>query len=145
MKIRTILINQKLMKSAFSIWLKKHREESGLTLIQLRDKIGKLCSDAYLSKLENDKYKGKKGKPAQPDIEIVEALALAFNRPIDEARLAAGYAPKNPDLPHNDKLMHLAFAYPGIPEEDRNEPDYLIDILEREIQRRLAIEKDKGG
>lgn len=93
MKIQNILLNKKLMANAFSLWLKKHRAESGLTLIQLRDKIGNLCSDAYLSKLENDRYKGKKGRPAQPDIEIVEALAAALHRPTDEARLAAGYAP----------------------------------------------------
>ena len=94
-------MNKKLMASEFSKWLKENRRKSELTLIQLRDKISGLCTDAYLSRLENDKFKSKKGNPAQPDIEIVESLAIALNRPIDEARWAAGYKLlKDSNLPY---------------------------------------------
>lgn len=92
----------------FSDWLKTYRKESGLSLMQLKAAIGDLCSDAYLSKLENDRYRGKKGKPALPDIEIVDALATALNRPVDEARLAAGYAARDNILP--EQLRDIPFS-----------------------------------
>jgi transcriptional regulator with XRE-family HTH domain len=100
-------MNQKLM-SELSKWLKHYRKESGLTLLQLKAAIGDLCSDAYLSKIENNRYKGKKGNPPRVDIEIVDALAVALNRPVDEARNAAGYSAKNTILP--DELRGIDFT-----------------------------------
>jgi transcriptional regulator with XRE-family HTH domain len=81
-----------LLMSSFSQWLKENRKKSGLTLEQLRSAIGDLCTVAYLSKLENDKYKGKKGSSTRPDREIVIALAEAFHQKPDEALRLADYA-----------------------------------------------------
>jgi transcriptional regulator with XRE-family HTH domain len=77
----------------FAEWLKTYRKAANLSLRKLADRINNLCSDAYLSQLENRRYVGKKGNTMQPDLEIVDALAVALNRPVNEARLAAGYAP----------------------------------------------------
>jgi transcriptional regulator with XRE-family HTH domain len=134
MKSSFMLINNKLMANTFSIWLKKYRQESGLTLAQLRGAIDNLCSDAYLSKLENDRYRGKKGNPAQPDIEIVEALAKALNRPIDEARLAAGYAPTEQHQILPSQLRHIDFSLFNENEliEIRNFIEYVLFVKLRE-------------
>ena len=130
MPIINILTNEKLMASEFSKWLKDYRRESGLTLIQLRDAIGNLCTDAYLSRLENDRFAGKKGKPAQPSLEIVDALAKALNRPTDEARLAAGYAPLSKTLPLPEPVAK-AFARSGhLNENDMELIANFVDMLE---------------
>lgn len=84
------IMNKKLMNK-FSEWLKRKRKESGLTLMQLKSAIGDLVSDAYLSKLENDKYKGKKGLPPRPDKELVIALAEVFRDDVDYVLTLAGY------------------------------------------------------
>lgn len=87
-------MNKKLM-SRFSEWLKTNRKLSGLTLMQLKSAIGDLCSDAYLSQLENDRYKGKKGNPKKPDKTIVIALARVFNADVDKVLELTDYAPTN--------------------------------------------------
>lgn len=81
--------------STFGEWLKKHRVNAGLSLRALERKIDNICSFAFLDQLERD-IRGKKGQPVKPDIAIVDALAKAFQVSIDEARLAAGYAPAKP-------------------------------------------------
>lgn len=80
----------------FAEWLKTNRKTSGLSLRRLADTIGNLCSDAYLSQLENRRYKGKKGALMQPAKEIVIALAETFGEDVDFALKLADYAPENP-------------------------------------------------
>src|SRR5687768_6386912 len=92
----------------FAEWLKTNRAASRLSLRSLAKKIDYLCSDAYLSQLENRRYKGKKGKLMQPDQEIVIALAGALNKNIDEALMIAGYAPRESVLP--DELRGIDFS-----------------------------------
>ena len=76
---------------AFSEWLKQARDDRKLSLRELARRTNGACTFGYLSQLENSRG-GKKGV-YQPDIEIVDALAKALDKNIDEARLAAGYAP----------------------------------------------------
>ena len=121
-------MNKKLMSNNFSEWLKTNRKKSGLTLIQTRDRINNLCSDAYISRLENARYDNKKGKPPQPDIEIVDALAEAFGRPIDEARLAAGYAPIDNLSEIVPKTVIEAFAREGT--LDSRDHDLIVNIID---------------
>lgn len=78
----------------FAEWLKSNRQREKLSLRRLSEKIGGLCSDAYLSQLENRRYLGKKGKPMRPDREIVVALAEALNADVDRALALADYAPE---------------------------------------------------
>lgn len=75
----------------FGTWLKNYRQEADLSLRELEARIGKICTFGYLNQLEKE-VKGKNGEPFMPDEAIVEALAKALNRPLDEARHAAGYA-----------------------------------------------------
>jgi transcriptional regulator with XRE-family HTH domain len=96
----------KLLMSSFSQWLKENRKKSGLTLEQLRTAIGDLCTVAYLSKLENDKYKGKKGLSTRPDREIVVALAEAFHENLNEVLTLADYASTNENIHKIPSIFH---------------------------------------
>lgn len=78
----------------FAEWLKINREREKVSLRRLADKIGNLCSDAYLSQLENRRYKSKKGELMRPAKEIVVALAEALHANTDEALRLADYAPE---------------------------------------------------
>ncbi len=95
----------------FGQWLKNARTERGYSLRTLEALTNKICTYGYLNQLERG-VTGKKGAEYQPDLEIVEALAIALKKPIDEARLAAGYAPKN-QLPPVPKPIIEALAREG--------------------------------
>ena len=123
----------------FGAWLRLHRANAEISLLDLVAKIGNLCSDAYLSKLENDTKKGKRGNFKRPDIEIVDALAEALHRPKDEARVAAEYAPINDfAIVNNKKLAMIDFSYPGLPPAKKGKADLLIELLEE-----LTRDEDK--
>jgi len=76
----------------FGDWLREKRTEKGYSLRELSRRANGVCTHGYISQLEKNTG-GKKGT-YQPDLEIVDSLAKALHTPIDEARLAAGYAPK---------------------------------------------------
>jgi transcriptional regulator with XRE-family HTH domain len=101
----------RIIVSDFGTWLKTHRLRTGLSLRQLENRIDKICTFAYLAQLEKG-VPGKKGEPARPSAELLEALAKVFSVPIDEARQAAGYASDNPDDMHDLEGVRIAFL-PG--------------------------------
>ena len=84
----------------FSQWLKLSRKEAGLTLVQLRERINNMCTDAYLSRLEHERYVSKKGQQMMPARDLVIALAEAFGKDVDEALTIAGYSP-SVNIPDN--------------------------------------------
>jgi transcriptional regulator with XRE-family HTH domain len=90
----------------FAEWLKTNRKKSGYSLRVLADKIGNICSDAYLSQLENNRYRGKKGEPMRPDREIVVALAEAFHENLNEVLKLADYAPANENFHKFPPVLH---------------------------------------
>jgi transcriptional regulator with XRE-family HTH domain len=83
----------------FAEWLKTNRKKSGYSLRVLADKIGNICSDAYLSQLENRRYRGKKGELMRPDREIVAALADVFHQDADYALNLAGHVSEKSHIP----------------------------------------------
>lgn len=87
-----IIVKNNLMKD-FADWLKTNREREKLSLRELVDKIDHICSDAFLSQLENRRYIGKKGEPMRPDKQIVIALANVFHQDVNEALKLARHAP----------------------------------------------------
>ncbi len=64
-----------------------------ISLKKLADAIDNICSDAFLSQLENRRYKGKKGELMRPGKDIVIALAKFFNWNLNEALKLAGHSP----------------------------------------------------
>jgi transcriptional regulator with XRE-family HTH domain len=77
----------------FGEWLKAKRAELRFSGGDLERRSG--VSRQYISNLERGTVQEKSRNPIQPSVEIVEKLAKALDADIDEARLAAGYAPRN--------------------------------------------------
>ena len=78
----------------FGEWLRAARTSKGYSYRTLAKRANNVCTFGYISQIESG-VTGKNGKPFQPDLEIVDALAAALGKDIDEARLAAGYAPRS--------------------------------------------------
>lgn len=79
---------------SFGKWLAEKRIAARLTQGALAKRAG--ISITYVSALERDEPNAKDGSPRRPRLDKVERLAKALSVPIDEARVAAGYAPLNP-------------------------------------------------
>jgi transcriptional regulator with XRE-family HTH domain len=137
------IINKKLM-SDFSQWLKKKRKESGMTLIQLKAAIGDLVTDAYLSKIENDRFANKKGQPSRPNKELVIALAEAFKEDVGFVLNLAGYPTENvrqiPSfiysinwLEFNDEEKFAVERFIGFLMYERHRDNVVIDLEPGEL------------
>lgn len=108
--------------SEFGRWLKEKREAQRLSVRQLERLAHKVCSASFISQLENNNYVGKKGKPMQPDIQIVEGLATALGASVEEAREKAGYPPRDFENPREQILSDFAYTlsqYPELSEESQ--------------------------
>lgn len=68
------------------------RNDARLTQVQLAERVG--ISANYISALERDEPNARDGSPRRPRIDKIDRIAKALDCPLDEARLAAGYAPK---------------------------------------------------
>jgi len=76
----------------FGKWLTEKRNDARLTQVQLAERVG--ISANYISALERDEPNARDGSPRRPRVDKIDRLAKALNVSPDEARLAAGYAPK---------------------------------------------------
>jgi transcriptional regulator with XRE-family HTH domain len=127
-----------LIGMTFGQWLIEKRAESRLTQGELAKRAG--ISTNYVSALERDEPNAKDGSPRRPRLDKVDAIAKALNVSVDEARLAAGYAPKTiRDKPKNvaelldaiEKLGVEGIQFPGGIEGLHDlDDDKLNDILE---------------
>lgn len=80
----------------FGEWLRGNRKAAKLSQVQLAARAtdqGFPVTDAYVSMIEREYDKNKKGQPTRVNQDLVVAFAKALGVPIDEALLAAGYAP----------------------------------------------------
>jgi transcriptional regulator with XRE-family HTH domain len=75
----------------FGKWLSEKRQEARLTQQQLAKRAG--ISPNYVSALERDEPNTKDGLPRRPREDKVERIAKALRVSLDDALLAAGYAP----------------------------------------------------
>lgn len=92
-------------ENKFGEWLKERRTEKGWSMQTLGDKAG--VSKQYVGFLEKGEPHVLTNKIVTPAIEVIDALAEALSADINEARLAAGYAPKHSLLP--DQLKEIDF------------------------------------
>lgn len=119
----------------FGEWLREQRSRADLTLKQLAARCG--VSFSYISALERQQPHSLTGKDIQPKLATVDRLARALGVPIDEARLAAGYAPKYPlKAPETIKelaavLDKLGVSVPIETFPDDPHGDGFVEILER--------------
>jgi len=77
---------------SFGKWLRDVRNKKRMSGAELERRSG--VSRQYISNLERELKTERTQQPIQPSIEIVERLAKALRVDLDEARLAAGYAPR---------------------------------------------------
>lgn len=90
-------------------------------------------SRAYIGDLANGTAKTQSGS-YRPSPEIVARLVKALEITESEFLRTLGYAPENGKTAKT-KIEELAYQYPAIPEQKRDKVDYLIDLLEVEIQK----------
>jgi transcriptional regulator with XRE-family HTH domain len=126
----------------FGQWLKTKRAELRISGGDLETRSG--VSRQYISNLERELKQEKSGKPVQPSIEIVDKIAKALNSDIDEARIAAGYAPAQLiGPPRNRKELLEALERIGVAhiefhdEIDGATPEQLQELFDAV---RLAVE-----
>ena len=80
----------------FGEWLRFRLQDARLSNAELARKVG--VSATYIGNLVRDfspNTKSGKGRPAEP---VVERIACVLNADVDDALVAAGYAPKNRPL-----------------------------------------------
>jgi transcriptional regulator with XRE-family HTH domain len=80
-----------LDSTAFGSWLRRNRTERRWTQETLGERTG--CAASYISTLENAKPHSISGGTIQPSEAWIANLANAFDCPLSEARLMAGYSP----------------------------------------------------
>lgn len=86
-----VWMNKEYMKSKFAAALAVKLKERGMKAIELAEKTK--SSRANISRLLNDTPHPITGALPKPNEETVEKISKALDWDIDEARLAAGYAP----------------------------------------------------
>jgi transcriptional regulator with XRE-family HTH domain len=77
--------------SPFGAWLRKWRKARGLTQIQLA--AAAKCTQSTISEHERGVKQEVGGDFIRPEPDLVERLATALGRPVEEARALAGYNP----------------------------------------------------
>lgn len=108
--VQKILTRIKIVQErTFGDWLRETREKRGFGVRQLAGLTNGAVSASYISYLEKNVYKGKKGNPTRPDPEKVDALAKVLGVTIGEARLAAGLAPP-PNTPEYESEIQQLMA-----------------------------------
>jgi len=99
---------------SFGKWLFEKRKAAHLTQGQLAKRAG--ISTSYVSTIEREERHHLTNAPPQPTLDVVDAIAKALGEPIDEARIAAGYAPENLiPKPKNAAEFLTALSAMGLP------------------------------
>ena len=74
----------------FGISIRRWRKELGYNQEELGKIVG--VSKQYISNIERAEPSSYTGEPTQPSIDVVDKLAKALRRPVQEMRDLAGYA-----------------------------------------------------
>lgn len=77
--------------SPFGAWMRKWRKARGLTQVQLAQQAQ--CAQSMISMYERGVKSEKNKEYSRPEPDLVERLATALKRPVEEARALAGYNP----------------------------------------------------
>lgn len=120
----------------FGKWLAEKRKESGLTQPELA-RLAK-TSKQYISGLERSAPHPITGALPQPTVKKVDAIAKALGAPLNEARLAAGYAPLNGAMPSSSMVEEIGVMFYGIedlPPEKQQETLAAVRMIADSMQR----------
>jgi transcriptional regulator with XRE-family HTH domain len=129
------MAGKKQMASPFGQWLRKWRKSRGLTQVQLAQKAG--CGQSILSGYERGQKTERGGDYMRPEPEMVERLATALGRPVEEARALAGYNPspvpvtlKDIDMLMQTNPGHGVLISPKTGEAVSVSPDAMDKLIE---------------
>lgn len=104
--------------------------EKNLSMYQVEKRTHGAISQSYANRIKN-------GQIPTPSAAKLSALAKGLGVPESELLAAAGIGkPSQVDIAH-ERLAHIESIYQGMPKTKQEKADYLIEILEREIERLL--------
>jgi transcriptional regulator with XRE-family HTH domain len=106
---------------AFAAWLKRTREDAGLSQPELAAQIG--VQKAYISKWET-------AKPDVPTLPRLVRLSKALGTPLTAALEAMGYL--KPDREIEPHVMRLLHYYQSLPKQEQKLAEEIIKTLWRE-------------
>jgi HTH-type transcriptional regulator, competence development regulator len=113
---------QRVSDDSLGAHLARLRTAAGLSLRQVEDATEKEVSNAYLSRLENNKI-------AKPSPNILHALALVYKASYEDLMKRAGYLSSDAHSSGRRQARAATFAIQGLtPEEEKILIDYLAFI-----------------
>lgn len=123
-----------LMSNPFGSMVSKRRIELNLSQRELAKRIHK--SATYINYVEQGKNPAARSGTFRPTVDAVDSIAKVLSLDINEARLAAGYAPLDSTIHQPDTIRELmeALYKLGIVDHielDRNDLDDSPESLER--------------
>jgi transcriptional regulator with XRE-family HTH domain len=95
------------MEKTFGQWLTMALKRADMKQSDLAERTK--LSKSYISTLAND-APGTAGRPPRPEEAVVEKIARAIGVSIEEARAAAGYAPRKGNYRAHEALMQSRFG-----------------------------------
>lgn len=122
----------------FGDWLRQKRIAAGLSLQQVADRAG--VSKQRLSDIENNKRRTVGGRLPRLSEDRVEAIGAAVFAPVDEARLAAGLAPKQVQ-PADLLQTRLLNYFNELPETQQSTALVMIEAMWRQEQSQRRQQK----
>lgn len=140
------------MSDSFGKKLQKWREDARINQSELARRVG--VSPNYISNLERDYSPTAKGGKPQPSVEVVDKIAKALGINVNEARLAAGYAPLVGTVEYQAEVQALgerlasgvmASGFDALEDEQLRE-DFLADmqtIAESMLKRKLEEQEKR--
>lgn len=128
-------------KINFGEWLREARLNTGMSQEALAHNIG--VTGAYISLLEIGKDLTKQGSPTRPSLHLVDAIAWTLGVSVEEARLAAGYAPPQTVSSALQKLslMEMFLRLPVHVQEDLSAQ---IEVLYMKYYSHKIIDSDRA-
>jgi transcriptional regulator with XRE-family HTH domain len=116
---------------SFGQWLVAARRAANLTQTQLAERLDGI-SASYISALEREEPNSKDGSPRLPRMDKVDRIAKALRADVNEARLAAGYAPQSNQTDIHDVLRGVTIMFQdesGLDNEQRAKIMELVKVI----------------
>lgn len=124
-------------------WLRHWRKQFGFTQTALGLAVG--VSKQHISNLERRQQHGTSGAESNASIELLDKLSHLFKRPIKEARILAGYEPRNHVATVEQALdASLYWDLKGLGEAEKEALRPILEMLDREAERLAKLPKRKG-
>jgi transcriptional regulator with XRE-family HTH domain len=130
------------MDESFGAKLTRWREAKNLNKGELA-RLLKL-SPTYVGNLEKDTYPSSKDGKGRPSESVVAKISKVLNVPLDEVRLAAGYAPKNQEPDRDFLKSRLGIAslrIQSLGKKSQEKAEVLIESLETLLDKLEAQEQ----